>query len=88
MPKSKGKRQPVKKGYTPVTPAILKPKKRKESPKWFTVLILGLMLAGVLLIVLNYMNALPWTHGQADPRWLWGGLGLIGAGFIASTQLK
>lgn len=88
MPKSKGKRQPVKKGYTPVTPAINMPKRRKESSKWFAALILGLMLTGVIVIVLNYMGALPGTNNTADPRFLWIGLGLIGAGFVASTKLR
>lgn len=88
MPKSKGKRQPVKKGYTPVTPAINKPKRRKQSSKWFVALILVLMLSGVILIVLNYMGALPGSNNTADPKFLWIGLGLIGAGFVASTQLR
>ncbi len=88
MPKSKGKRQPVKKGYTPVTPAINRPRRRKQSPRWFAALILLLMLAGVIVIVLNYMGALPGTNNTADPKFLWIGLGLIAAGFVASTRLR
>ncbi len=48
-------------------------------------LALGLMAAGVLVIVLNYVGLIPGTDGQADPIYLWVGLGLIGVGFVGTT---
>jgi hypothetical protein len=77
MPKSKAKRR----RYQPPPK-----KKRKPSPKWFGGLILGLMFAGVISIVLNYLGLMPGTHGQAANLWLFVGLGLIAAGFAGSTQ--
>jgi Cell division protein CrgA len=79
MPRSKSKRvryQPPPK------------KKPKASPVWFGPLILGLMLLGVLMIVLNYMQILPGTGGGARNEYLWGGLGLIAIGFLGATQWR
>jgi hypothetical protein len=76
MPKSKSKRR----RYQPP------PKKKpKPSPRWLAPTILGLMLAGVLVIVLNYMGLMP---GGTDNKWLWIGLGGIAVGFIGATQLR
>ena len=50
--------------------------------------MLGLMVLGVLCIVLNYMQLIPGTNGIAQPQWLWIGLGLIAAGFVASTGYR
>ena len=55
------------------------------SPRWYTVLMSTLMIVGVLLIVLNYLTLLP---GSVSRWYLWGGLGLIGAGFIMTTNYK
>ncbi|HEV8420165.1 MAG TPA: cell division protein CrgA, partial [Actinomycetota bacterium] len=63
-------------------------KKRKPSPKWFGALILGLMFAGVIVIVLNYLGLMPATNGQATNLYLFVGLGLIALGFGASTQWR
>jgi len=41
--------------------------------------------SGVLVIVLNYVGLIPGTDGQADPIYLWVGLGLIGVGFVGTT---
>ena len=53
------------------------------SPRWYTVLMSALMIVGVLLIVLNYLTLLP---GSVSRWYLWGGLGLIGAGFLMTTN--
>ena len=53
------------------------------SPRWYTVLISSLMIVGVLLIVLNYLTLLP---GSVSRWYLWSGLGLIGAGFLMTTN--
>jgi high-affinity Fe2+/Pb2+ permease len=79
MPRSKAKRR----RYQPPPK-----KKQKPSPKWFGALILGLMFAGVIAIVLNYLGLMPGTHGQATNLWLFVGLGLIAAGFAGSTQWR
>ena len=53
------------------------------SPQWYTVLMSTLMIVGVLLIVLNYLTLLP---GSVSRWYLWSGLGLIGAGFLMTTN--
>tara|TARA_B100001113_G_scaffold21536_1_gene15861 strand:+ start:1680 stop:1934 length:255 start_codon:yes stop_codon:yes gene_type:complete len=53
------------------------------SPRWYTVLMSALMIVGVLLIVLNYLTLLP---GSVSRWYLWSGLGLIGAGFLMTTN--
>ena len=83
MPKSKSKRR----RYQPPPR-----KKRKPSPRWFGALILGLMGLGVVVIVLNYVNLMPFTGsgpftGLATKNWpLFSGLALIAAGFMLATQ--
>jgi hypothetical protein len=79
MPRSKAKRR----RYQPPPQ-----KKRKPSPKWFGALILGLMFAGVVVIVLNYLGVIPGTNRQATNLYLFVGLGLIALGFGASTQWR
>jgi len=79
MPRSKAKRR----RYQP--PPRKKP---KPSPKWFGGLILGLMFAGVALIVMNYLGLIPGTHKQATNLYLFVRLGLIAAGFMAATQWR
>ena len=79
MPKSKSKRQ----RYQPP------PKKKpKPSPRWFGVLILTILGAGVLTIILNYLGLIPGTGGQATNPYLWGGLGAIAVGFALATQWR
>jgi hypothetical protein len=66
--------------YTPPIPRSV-----KRSPKWMGPLILGLLVAGALMIVLNYFNVLP----DAPTNWyLLGGIGLIASGFITATQYR
>ena len=79
MPKSKSKRRRYQ------APPRKKP---KASPRWFGATILGIMFAGVLMIVLNYLGLIPGTHKQATNLYLFVGLGLIAAGFLASTQWR
>lgn len=79
MPRSKSKRS----RYQP--PPRKKP---KPSPRWFGPLLISLMFAGVLMIVLNYMELMPGTEFGARNMWLWSGLGLIAAGFVGATQWR
>ena len=69
--------------YTPPTPKLEKP-----SPMWVPVLMFGLLLAGALMIVLNYLGLLPTASGEASNWWLLGGLGLISLGFVTATQYR
>jgi hypothetical protein len=78
VPKSKSKRTT----YQPP------PKKKpKASPPWFAPVVLIVLLAGVAVIVLNYMGLIPGTSGATN-LYLWIGLGMIALGFAAATQLR
>ena len=79
MPRSKSKRR----RYQP--PPRKKP---KPSPRWFGGVILGLMFAGVLVIIVNYLGIMPGTQHQASNFWLFTGLGGIAVGFILATQWR
>lgn len=81
MPKSKSRRRSGRRSYASPPPK----KKPKPSPRWYGFLVLGLMLVGVAMIVLNYMGIMP---GDTQQLWLWLGLGFIAAGFVAATQWR
>ena len=72
-------RGPVTSGrYTPPIP-----RSKKVSPKWMGPLILLLLLAGAMVIVLNYFSVMP----ASPTNWyLLGGIVLIAAGFVVATQ--
>ena len=55
------------------------------SPKWYVTLMVSLMSIGVLIIVLNYVKVLP---GSVSKWYLWSGLGLIGLGFLMTTDYR
>jgi len=73
--------------YTPpeesgrYTPPI--PKGARRSPPWYGVAVLGMLVLGVLMILLNYLTVLP---GSVTIWYLVGGLVLIFAGFIMATR--
>jgi FtsH-binding integral membrane protein len=81
MPKSRGRQKRSSRSYASPPPR----KKRRSSPRWYGFLVLGLILLGVMVIVLNYMGAVP---GGTQQHWLWIGLGVIAAGFVAATQWR
>ena len=58
----------------------------QAEPRWYGFVVLGLILLGVLIIVLNYANFL--LPGGTQQHWLWIGLGVIGAGFVAATRWR
>jgi hypothetical protein len=66
---------------TRYTPPI--PRTKKRSPRWLPLLFLGLLVVGIVIILINYLNLLP---GGASNWYLLAGLGLICAGFIIATQ--
>jgi Cell division protein CrgA len=81
MPKSRQRQKRTSRPY-----AAPPPKKRpKASPRWYGFFVIGLILLGVALIVLNYMDFIP---GGTQQHWLWIGLGIIGAGFAAATRWR
>lgn len=59
------------------------PKRRRASPRWYGVLVLGVMALGVGLIVWNYFRG-----AAAENLFLWVGLALIGTGFGLATQWR
>ncbi len=65
------------------TPPI--PKSQKSSPRWLAVLMLTLLIAGMLVVVCNYLGVLP---GGASNGYLFLGLGLITAGFLVATRYR
>ncbi len=80
MPESRGRRKTKSQRYQ------LEPQRKKvsrPSPGWFAPLMLGIMLAGVLVIVWNYTR-----DEEASNSLLMVGLGLIGGGFFGITFLK
>ena len=63
------------------TPPI--PRSKRVSPKWMGPLILGLLVIGTLMIVLNYFDVLP----ASPTNWyLLGGIVMIASGFVVATQ--
>ena len=53
---------------------------------WVPVLMIGLMLIGLLVIFLHYVDL--FLPGAASNWWLLGGLGFILAGIITATQYR
>jgi hypothetical protein len=71
-------RQPVSSGrYTPPIP-----RQQRHSPRWFPVVLLGFLVLGLLLIVLNYVNVLP---GGTNNWYLIAGIGAIVTGLFMAT---
>jgi hypothetical protein len=62
------------------TPPI--PRSQKVSPRWVPILMFTLLIAGALVILLNYLGLL----GHASNGKLFIGLGLIAAGFVTATN--
>ena len=81
MPKSRSRQKRTSRPYAPPPPR----KKPRSSPRWFGVLVLGLIGVGIAMIVLNYMGKMP---GGTQQHYLWIGLGVIAAGFAAATQWR
>lgn len=82
MPKSKTRKRSTRRPYLPPEQPVKRP---RSSPSWYGFLVLGFILVGVGVIVLNYMGIMP---GGTQPVWLWVGLGGIGVGFVAATQWR
>ena len=81
MPKSRSRQKRTSRPYT--TPPTKK--RPKASPRWYGYLVIGLILFGVAVIVLNYMDFIP---GGTQQHWLWVGLAVIAGGFATATQWR
>jgi hypothetical protein len=79
MPESRG-RTKRKGGRYQLEPA--RRKKTKPAPRWYAPLVLGVMVAGVVVIVWNYLS------GNTQNLYLWIGLGLIALGFLGTTNIR
>jgi hypothetical protein len=79
MPKSKSKRRT----YQP--PPKPKP---KPSPRWLGVTVITVLLAGVAVIILNYLGIDQLLPGAPRNLYLWIGLGAIAMGFGLATQWR
>jgi hypothetical protein len=64
--------------YTPPVP-----RSQKVSPTWVPVLMFALLILGMLIIFLNYIDVLP---GGTKNTYLLVGLGSILGGIITATQ--
>lgn len=62
-----------------------RPRNADHSPRWLGWLILGLLLLGIIVITLNYLQVLP---GSTSAWYLAGGLVLMFAGFYLATRYK
>ena len=60
------------------------PKDTKVSPRWYGPLLLGLLLLGVLIILLNYLS----VFGTPSGWFLLLGLVVIGVGFALATRYR
>jgi hypothetical protein len=89
MPKSRSRNRAAEKRRYQLEPTKKAPR-QKPSPRWYAPLVLGLMGAGVLLIVLNYIwpEVLPFTNDVTNPVVLLVGLGMIGVGFLGTTKIR
>jgi hypothetical protein len=65
------------------TPPI--PREYRESPKIVPITMFTLLIAGMLVIIVNYLEVLP---GGANNWYLLGGLASITAGFIVATRYR
>ena len=79
MPKSRQRPRRSSRPYAPPRPR----RRPKASPRWYGFLVLGLIVAGVAIIVWNYMRG-----DAAQNMYLWIGLGVIALGFGAATQWR
>jgi hypothetical protein len=62
--------------------------KKGPSPRWVPVLMFVFWIAGLLMIILNYMGVLPGSADGGNGWYLVGGLGSILAGIITATQYR
>src|SRR3954469_14946033 len=69
---------------TRYTPPV--PKRQTTSPRWLAIVILGLVVLGVVLIFLHYVDMV--VPGASSNWWLLAGLMSILGGILAATQYR
>ena len=62
------------------------PREVKISPRWVPWAMGVLLLGGMLVIILNYLDLLPGE--EPNNFYLLGGLGMITAGFVVATKWR
>ena len=82
-PKGTGSTAPRPEPSSRYTPPV--PRSQKVSPPWVPVLMFGLLILGMLIIFLNYIEVLP---GGVKNTYLLIGLGSILGGIITATQYR
>ena len=80
-PKGTGSTTPRPEASSRYTPPV--PRAQKVSPPWVPVLMFALLIIGMLVIFLNYIDVLP---GGTKNTYLLVGLGSILGGIITATQ--
>ncbi len=78
MPESR-RRKPKNRTATPPTNPAATRHEREPSPTWYVVLMAALMVVGVVLVLIRFVFSL-------DQMILIGGLALIAAGFMMTTN--
>lgn len=62
-----------------------RPTENDHSPSWYGPLLLGLLLVGLVVIILNYLQVLP---GSASPWYLVTGLVTMFGAFYLATRYR
>ena len=82
-PKGTGSTAPRPEASSRYTPPV--PRSQKVSPPWVPVLMFALLIIGMLVIFLNYIEVLP---GGVKNTYLLIGLASILGGIITATQYR
>jgi predicted phage tail protein len=61
------------------------PRSTRESPRWYGFMIGALFVIGLIIIAMNYLNAVP---GGTSPWYLLTGIVLIMGGFVALMRWR
>jgi uncharacterized membrane protein HdeD (DUF308 family) len=80
VPESKRRKPKQTSATRPTNPATAA-RQENPSPTWYVATMAGLMIAGVLMVLVRFVFSL-------DQLFLVGGLGLIAAGFLMTTNYR
>lgn len=87
MPKSKVRKKVKKRRAqtASIQREVQEVRQKGPSPRWYVFLMFGLMTAGILVIILNYIGLVP---GETGNRYLLGGLAAIAVGFTMTLGYR
>lgn len=87
MPKSKVRKKVSKRRAqtASIKREVQEVRQKGPSPRWYVFLMFGLMAAGILVIILNYIGLVP---GETGNRYLLGGLAAIAVGFTMTLGYR